>query len=226
MKKSFKYLLIITLVFILNSCSKIESIKKMSDNDKIQIVIESILQDNNFITFLNTIADESLMIKENKYTITEFEMSNNKIARTIVNFVLHNPYYNKLTIYEKKKVLENILSKEKNKLLLLNDIEISSKVSRLNNNFIINKIASNGLTNKPFKVTREEIIDCLINIGFSMLLTYGKEINDIGILLRGGTPINLLYEMGIDLIKKASPWWTVTALVSQFGYCLYDKSQN
>ena len=226
MKKSFKYLFVITLVFSLSSCSKNEPIQKMSNNEKIQLATLSIIQDNNFLNFLNIIKEQSLMINETNNTIIDFEMFNNKIAKSIVIFILHNPYYNDLNINEKKQVLENILGSEKNILLLLNNIVLSDKVTRLNNNFNTNKIITHGFTNKSFKVTNEEVVDCLINTAFSILFTYGKELTDIGILLRGGAPMSLGFEIGVDLIKKASPWWTVAALVGQFSYCLYEKSQN
>ena len=47
MKKSFKYLVVITFVFSLSSCSKNEPIQKMSNNEKIQLATLSIIQDNN-----------------------------------------------------------------------------------------------------------------------------------------------------------------------------------
>lgn len=226
MKNLKSYLLLIIIAFSLGSCSKNETILHISDADKVQTATLSILQDNNFLNILHSLTEQSLLLKENNLDTITLERLNNKLARTIVNFSLFNPHFNELSVNEKKQVLENILSSENNKALLLNNVEISNNLNLLSSTFKSSKITTNGLTNKSFKVTREEIIDCLITTAFSILVNYGKELTDIGILFRGGAPINLIIEIGVDLIKKASPWWTVAALVGQFGYCLYDASQS
>jgi hypothetical protein len=76
---------------------------------------------------------------------------------------------------------------------------------------------------KVLRISDDEIIDCAIQTALAALGGYGEALNDIGILLRGGISTKLLINMGIDILKKASPWWKVATIVLTFTVCIYGK---
>lgn len=146
--------------------------------------------------------------------------------KSLVTFFINQRDYKNLNSVDKLKALNYISESVKSKTYLEQHPTIISLYKKDLNSSIENRIFSNSIMDenkKTMRISDEEIIDCAIQTALAALSGYGEALDDIGILLRGGLSGKLLINMGMDILKKASPWWKVATIVLTFTVCIYGK---
>jgi hypothetical protein len=216
---------------LLTACSKESTLVEPNmANGNTAVTIESIA--DNILTdslFVNLVRDFDNEAKKIQLLNSDSQLvisSNELLMNSIVTFFINQRDYKNLNSVDKLKALNYISESVQSKTYLAAHPNIISLYKKDNSATIGDRIFSNANMDENKKVLRisdEEIIDCAIQTALAALGGYGEALNDIGILLRGGISTKLLINMGIDILKKASPWWKVATIVLTFTVCIYGK---
>jgi len=226
----YVYLLMLTGT-LLAACSKESTTAEpnLALNNKvvnIESIADNILTDSLFVNLVRDFDNEAkkiqLLSSDSQLVIS----SNEVLMKSIITFFINQRDYKNLNSVDKLKALNYISESVKSKTYLEQHPTIISLYKKDLNSSIENRIFSNSNIDENKKVLRisdDEIIDCAIQTALAALSGYGEALDDIGILLRGGLSGKLLINMGMDILKKASPWWKVATIVLTFTVCIYGK---
>lgn len=231
MKKNFLSVLLafgilVCLSIVFDACSKSGIYEShVESENNIQHVSESILKDSSFTNLVNDFISEYSKISSINIDSNLIRQSNERLAKSLIQFIIIQKEYNNLNAIEKKKVLQFMSDSLKSNTYLVSNPGIQSNMSNLKTISITNEFGVNSTYGKikSFKINEDDIINCCINTAINALSFYGDELSDVYTLMRGGTPLNLLIDMGIDILKNASPWWKVGLITIEFSRCLYLK---
>lgn len=226
----YVYLLMLTGT-LLAACSK-ESTTAETDlalNNKvvnIESIADNILTDSLFVNLVRDFDSEAKKVQSLKLDSQLVINSNELLMKSMLTFFTNQRDYKNLNSVNKLKVLNYISESVKSKTYLEQHPDIISLYKKNLSANLENRIFSNSMISenkKTMRISDEEIIDCAIQTALAALSGYGEALDDIGILLRGGLNGTLLINMGMDILKKASPWWKVATIVLTFTLCIYGK---
>jgi len=190
----------------------------------VQKVAESILEDSLFTNLILDFMNESIILNENKNDTSLIRISNERIAASLINFVINQKDYSKMNELERNKVLKFIIDSTKSKTYLLNNPAIQTNINNIS--IISNRslIQSNNINGSPvsLKLTNDEIINCFLDAAINALGFYGEALAEITGMVRSGASNSAIIRLGLDILKNASPWWKVGAIVFQFSNCIYQ----
>jgi hypothetical protein len=216
---------------LLAACSK-ESTTAETDlalNNKvvnIESIADNILTDSLFVNLVRDFDSEAKKVQSLKLDSQLVINSNELLMKSMLTFFTNQRDYKNLNSVNKLKVLNYISESVKSKTYLEQHPDIISLYKKNLSANLENRIFSNSMISenkKTMRISDEEIIDCAIQTALAALSGYGEALDDIGILLRGGLNGTLLINMGMDILKKASPWWKVATIVLTFTLCIYGK---
>ena len=226
----YVYLLMLTGT-LLAACSK-ESTNaetNLAVNNKvvnIESIADNILTDSLFVNLVRDFDSEAKKVQSLKLDSQLVINSNELLMKSIVTFFINQRDYKNLNSVDKLKALNYMSESVKSKTYLAAHPNIISLYKKDLSSNLENRIFSNSMISenkKTMRISDEEIIDCAIQTALAALSGYGEALDDIGILLRGGLSGTLLINMGMDILKKASPWWKVATIVLTFTVCIYGK---
>lgn len=226
----YVYLLMLTGT-LLAACSKESTTAEpnLALNNKvvnIESIADNILTDSLFVNLVRDFDNEAKKIQLLNSDSQLVINSNEVLMKSLVTFFINQRDYKNLNSVDKLKALNYISESVKSKTYLEQHPTIISLYKKDLNSSIENRIFSNSIMDenkKTMRISDEEIIDCAIQTALAALSGYGEALDDIGILLRGGLSGKLLINMGMDILKKASPWWKVATIVLTFTVCIYGK---
>lgn len=226
----YVYLLMLTGT-LLTACSKESTLVEPNlANGNTAVTIESIadniLTDSLFVNLVRDFDNEAKKVQTLKLDSQLVINSNELLMKSMLTFFTNQKDYKNLNSVNKLKVLNYISESVKSKTYLEQHPDIISLYKKDLIANLENRIFSNSMISenkKTMRISDEEIIDCAIQTALAALSGYGEALDDIGILLRGGLNGTLLINMGMDILKKASPWWKVATIVLTFTLCIYGK---
>ena len=204
------------------ACRKSSSVSNQPQAiGSVQQAAESILEDSLFTNLILDFMNESIILNENKNDTSLIRISNERIAASLINFVINQKNYSKLNQLERNKVLKFIIDSTKSKTYLLNNPAIQTNINIISNRSLIQ---SNNLNGSPvsLKLTNDEIINCFLDTAINALGFYGEALAEITGMVKGGASNSAIIRLGLDILKNASPWWKVGAIVFQFSNCIYQ----
>jgi hypothetical protein len=226
----YVYLLMLTGT-LLAACSKesTTAVTNLAVNNKlvnIESIADNILTDSLFVNLVRNFDSEAKKVQTLKLDSQLVINSNELLMKSMLTFFTNQKDYKNLNSVNKLKVLNYISESVKSKTYLEQHPDIISLYKKDLIANLENRIFSNSMISenkKTMRISDEEIIDCAIQTALAALSGYGEALDDIGILLRGGLNGTLLINMGMDILKKASPWWKVATIVLTFTLCIYGK---
>ena len=226
----YVYLLMLTGT-LLAACSKESTTAEtnLAVNNKvvnIESIADNILTDSLFVNLVRDFDNEAKKVQSLKLDSQLVINSNELLMKSIVTFFINQRDYKNLNSVDKLKALNYMSESVKSKTYLAAHPNIISLYKKDLSSNLENRIFSNSMISenkKTMRISDEEIIDCAIQTALAALSGYGEALDDIGILLRGGLSGTLLINMGMDILKKASPWWKVATIVLTFTVCIYGK---
>jgi len=190
----------------------------------VQQVAESILEDSLFTNLVRDFMNESTLVKANNNDTSLIKGSNERIAASLINFVINQKEYNKLSSVDRNKVLKFIADSLKSENYILSKPGILNNLNSLRTIANVNNINSNSTGNiKATKLSIGEVVDCIISTAINALGFYGDALGEISSLLKTAVSPSVLIQVGMDIFRNASPWWKVGAIVLQFSNCLYQE---
>jgi hypothetical protein len=216
---------------LLAACSKesTTAVTNLAVNNKlvnIESIADNILTDSLFVNLVRNFDSEAKKVQTLKLDSQLVINSNELLMKSMLTFFTNQKDYKNLNSVNKLKVLNYISESVKSKTYLEQHPDIISLYKKDLIANLENRIFSNSMISenkKTMRISDEEIIDCAIQTALAALSGYGEALDDIGILLRGGLNGTLLINMGMDILKKASPWWKVATIVLTFTLCIYGK---
>lgn len=193
-------------------------------NNGVQNVAISILEDSLFTNLVQDFMNESIILNANANDTSVIRISNERIAASLIHFVTNQKAYNKLNNLERNMVLKFIIDSTKSKAFLLNNPTIQTNISNIKIMYKSSIIRSNNLNGTPttLKLTGDEIISCFLDTAINALGFYGEALADITGMARSGASNSTIFRVGLNILKNASPWWKVGAIVLQFTNCIYQ----
>ncbi len=226
----YVYLLMLTGT-LLAACSKesTTAVTNLAVNNKlvnIESIADNILTDSLFVNLVRNFDSEAKKVQTLKLDSQLVINSNELLMKSMLTFFTNQKDYKNLNSVNKLKVLNYISESVKSKTYLEQHPDIISLYKKDLIANLENRIFSNSMISenkKTMRISDEEIIDCAIQTALAALSGYGEALDDIGTLLRGGLNGTLLINMGMDILKKASPWWKVATIVLTFTLCIYGK---
>jgi len=114
------------------ACRKSTSVSNESQViGTVQKVAESILEDSLFTNLILDFMNESIILNENKNDTSLIRISNERIAASLINFVINQKDYSKMNQLERNKVLKFIIDSTKSKTYLLNNPAIQTNINNI-----------------------------------------------------------------------------------------------
>lgn len=216
---------------LLTSCAKESAIAdpNLANGNtivNIESIADNILTDSLFVNLVRDFDSEGKKLQSLKLDSQLVIHSNTLLMKSILTFFTNQKNYKNLNSVDKLKALNYIAASVKSKNYLAQHPNIINLYKKELSANIDNRIFSNSNTSvnkKVLRISDEDIIDCAIQTALAALSGYGEALDDIGILMRGGLSGSLLIDMGMDIFKKASPWWKVATIVLTFTLCVYGK---
>jgi hypothetical protein len=231
MKKNYwKSLLGIIFIFFticIIACSKNIPIENHpSTVVEYQKIADSIIKDSSFKILIADFIIESDKLSSTVATNNTVVSSNELLFKSIALFIIQNKQLHQLNKSTLKNIYKYIIDSSCSQSYLLNHklaqeniLSIKSVIHQENRS----TFNVNSDQNSAQRINQDDLLNCAITAAIGALSSYGEAINDIGILIRGGSPIGLLLDMSIDILKNASPWWKVSSVVLTFSACLYFR---
>jgi hypothetical protein len=215
--------LLIGISFVFNACSKNNVYApEIRPTNNIQTTAAAILADTLFTNLVGSFINESNILHKDSTNLSLIEQSNNRIAERIVYFMATQKDFKKLNSLDRNKVLQFISDSSKSENYLLSNPAVLNNLNSLKIMVRSNHISNNSGI-KADKLSTGEVVDCFISTAVNALGFYGDAIGEITNLFDNGASAGAIIQAGFTILKNASPWWKVAAIVFQFSNCLYHE---
>jgi len=229
-------------IIYLSACSKhLEKNDISSPNTNIKESAEELMIDDTFISLVKTFSIETAHLNDlginnykdynqidsiNKAKIIDI---NNSLSNGLIYFLLQHENFVNQSKIDKMKILQFIKDSISSESYRNKHIEQSSKLMLLNNTILNStELASTGnlktleikLRNNSNQVSATVVIGCAIGSLMNFVEGYQSVIKDIAYIITQGFTGMALFNMSVDIIKNASPWWKVASILISFGACI------